>query len=163
MVVTRRKFAWALILIPATIDSTYRRASSNGARLGPAFLTHTIAFIENGYAASKHRRHQGRRYIAKLTRTFDNRRYQQVFGTRVQGALKNVDVAPQTPCRCVGQRGLSHSRLSQQPWVHGNIFIAHHQPGSEQLAHKFLLSHPFDGKHIRVGQVQSNAFNINGH
>ena len=37
MVATSRKFGSALILMPATIDSTYRRVSSSGARLAQLF------------------------------------------------------------------------------------------------------------------------------
>ena len=37
MVATSRKLGWALILIPATMDSTYRRLSSSGARLAQLF------------------------------------------------------------------------------------------------------------------------------
>jgi hypothetical protein len=94
MVATIRKSAWAFDLdaghdrfdIAARVEQRRQRR--------PAFLTHAIALIEDRDTTAQHCSHQRRRYVSQLAFTLDDRRYQQIFGTRVDGRLQDVTLAP---------------------------------------------------------------------
>jgi hypothetical protein len=130
---------------------------------GPALLAHAVALVDDGDAAADHGGDEGRRHVAQVAAAFDHGGDQQIFGAGIHGGLQNVDVAAHAASGGIGEGGFADTRLAEEARVHGEVLFVDHHPGGQQLPHQFVLPDPLDGKFVRVGQVQGNAFNLDGH
>ncbi len=63
----------------------------------------------------------------------------------------------------IGERGLADARLAEQARIHRQVLLVDHHPGGQQLPHQFVLPDPVDGQFVGMGQVQSDAFDLDGH
>ncbi len=130
---------------------------------GPAFFAHAVSFIEDGDAAANHGGDQRRGDVAKAAGALDHRGDQQVFGTRVHGGLQDVDLAPHTLARGVGESGLADAGLAEQARAHRQVLFVNHHPRRQQVAHQLALPHPLGSQFIGMGQVEGDAFDFNRH
>jgi hypothetical protein len=99
-------------------------------------------------------------HVTEASLALDYRRDQQVFGTRVERRLHDVDFAPQALRRSIGERRFADAGLAEQPRCHGHVVFMNHEPGSLKLAHQLVLADPADGNVVRVGEVQSHTFQV---
>ena len=77
--------------------------------------------------------------------------------------MQDVDIAPHALAGGVGEGGLADARFAQQARIHGQVLFVHHHPRGQQLPHELVLPDPLDGDFIGMGQVQGDAFDLDGH
>ena len=94
---------------------------------------------------------------------FNHRRNQEIFRPRIDGGLHDVNFSLQAFCRGISKSGFTHAGLAQEAWIHRQVLRINHEPGGQQLAHHFFLSHPLNRQFVGVGQMQRNAFDLNDH
>src|SRR5471030_1709290 len=113
MVATIRKWGWALILMPATMDSTYRRLSSRGARLAQLFSLMRLPSSRMATPPRSMAVTSGEATYRRLPAPSITGVMSRPSG-RIHGGLDDVDIAPHEFAGGVCQRGLPHSRFAQE-------------------------------------------------
>jgi hypothetical protein len=124
---------------------------------GPALFVHPIAFIEDAHRSGQDRRHERGGMIGNGPGLRQDRSYQQIFRSRIGGALENMNSLLTLTGSGHRQRRLTNSRWAGEPRRKWEVLMVDDQPAGQQLLEDFPFANPFLGGRNRLPQANRHV------